>query len=1003
MNHETPESEQSYRQMFEANPHPMWVYDVQTLAFLAVNDATIAHYGYSREEFLAMTIANIRPPEELPRMLETVARMRSQPIGHPSVWRHRKKDGTLIDVEITSHGLDFQGRAARLVLAHDVTARRQIEIALRESEERFRSLTALSSDFYWETDREHRLTVRSEGTRTGTKSVFSAGPQLGKCRWELPYVSPDEAGWREHRAVLDSHRAFRDFQFSRRADDGSVRHISISGEPLFDASGAFKGYRGVGTDITERVQSELALREGKARLQATMNATVDGILTIDAQGRIQSTNRAAEALFGYAMKEMLGQNVSMLMPEPDRSKHDGYIAAYLSTGEARVLGRGRVVRGRRKDGSEFDLDLAVAELPAEAQAGRFIGSVRDVTERRRAEEATRQSEARYRSLFDHMLEGFAYCRMLYENGIARDFIYLSVNPAFERLTGLKNVGGKKISDVVPGIQESNPELFEIYGRVAAGGKPERFESYVPGLDIWFLISVYGTEPEHFIAVFDNITQRKHAEHALRQNGERLKLALAASQMGVWEWNAKTNTVFWSPECHEIAGVEQLGATLESFTSLLHPNDVARVMAVIRQALVKRTLYAAEFRFIHGSGKIIWLSVRGRADYDETGKPARMVGVVQDITERKRAEQAQRQSAEEYRSLVDTTADGFWIIGEEGKLLDVNDAYCRLTGYSRAELLRMSIPDLEAFESAEDVARHIARVVTTGRDRFEAHHRCKDGHVAELEVSVTYLSASKRFFCFGHDIAGRKRAEAEIRALNEDLERRVAARTAELERASRELESFSYSVSHDLRAPLRSINGFAHLLLDNEKGALTPTGSDYLERIMRNTTKMQQLIDDILAFSRVTRAELTKSRVDMESLARATLSELAGEYPKTPVRIGALPPAMGDSALLKQVFANLISNALKYSAKKEMPLVEIEARSENGETVYCIRDNGAGFDMQYADTLFRVFRRLHSAEDFAGTGVGLAIVKHIVERHGGRVWAEAAVDQGATFHFTLGQD
>ncbi|MDD5249883.1 MAG: DUF3365 domain-containing protein [Rhodocyclaceae bacterium] len=250
---------------------------------------------------------------------------------------------------------------------------------------------------------------------------------------------------------------------------------------------------------------------------------------------------------------------------------------------------------------------------------------------------------------------------------------------------------------------------------------------------------------------------------------------------------------------------------------------------------------------------------------------------------------------------------------------------------------------------------------------------------------------------------REKVAAEIVRLNESLEQRVRQRTAELEQVNKELESFSYSVSHDLRAPLRALNGYARIIREDEAETLSPTGKEMLSRIWINADRMGALIDDILQFSRVGRSEMRRETVDMGALARAVTEELRGDYPAAQVRIAALPSAVGDAAMLRQVWANLIGNALKFSAKREQPVIEIGCEQAGGETVYYVRDNGAGFDMAYAGHLFGVFQRLHPSGDYPGTGAGLAIVKRVVERHGGRVWAEAAVGTGATFRFTLDLD
>ncbi|MGE5468666.1 MAG: sensor histidine kinase [Ignavibacteria bacterium] len=245
-------------------------------------------------------------------------------------------------------------------------------------------------------------------------------------------------------------------------------------------------------------------------------------------------------------------------------------------------------------------------------------------------------------------------------------------------------------------------------------------------------------------------------------------------------------------------------------------------------------------------------------------------------------------------------------------------------------------------------------------------------------------------------------EAVIQMLNEGLEQRVAERTLALEHANRELESFAYSVSHDLRAPLRALHGLARLLAEGQYGAIGSEGRHVLDRIAANADRMSALIDDILAFSRTGTGELRSEPTDMRSLAAAAVAELAPEFPAASVELAAeMPEVIGDAAMLRQVWINLIGNALKFSSRQSAPRVVIEgSTADDGTATYCVRDNGAGFDMAYAGRLFGVFQRMHRVEDFPGTGAGLAIAKRVVERHGGRIWAEAQVDAGATFWFTL---
>jgi light-regulated signal transduction histidine kinase (bacteriophytochrome) len=266
------------------------------------------------------------------------------------------------------------------------------------------------------------------------------------------------------------------------------------------------------------------------------------------------------------------------------------------------------------------------------------------------------------------------------------------------------------------------------------------------------------------------------------------------------------------------------------------------------------------------------------------------------------------------------------------------------------------------------------------------------------------------FAAARDVTARNKAENELRQQHEHLEQMVRERTADLaatnaklESANTELESFAYSVSHDLRTPLRAIDGFSVMLLEDYGPKLDAEGQRIINVVRDSTVKMTRMIEDILAYSRAGRVDQKRTQLDMEALVRAVVKELEALAPgrKLSIAIGALPPALADGPMMQRVWTNLIDNAIKYSGQKPEARIEIGAIPGAGETVYFVRDNGAGFDMQYVGKLFGVFQRLHGA-DFAGTGIGLAIVKRIVTRHGGRVWAEGKPDQGATFYFALPQ-
>jgi light-regulated signal transduction histidine kinase (bacteriophytochrome) len=302
-------------------------------------------------------------------------------------------------------------------------------------------------------------------------------------------------------------------------------------------------------------------------------------------------------------------------------------------------------------------------------------------------------------------------------------------------------------------------------------------------------------------------------------------------------------------------------------------------------------------------------------------------------------------------------------------------------------------------------RHIGPALSEINGKSDHHRewqfRRKDGSAFEAEVIATMMPDGNLMGLI-RDITERKQAEAQIQQLNNELEQRVIERTAQLEAANKELEAFSYSVSHDLRAPLRAVDGFSQAVLEDYGPQLPEPCREDLQTIRNGAQKMGQLIDDLLTFSRLSRLPLSKSTVDTGKLVRSVLAELNYKQKgrQIDVRIADLPPCQADPALLKQVWVNLLSNALKYTGKREAAVIEIGCAQEKGQNVYFVRDNGTGFDMKYAHKLFGVFQRLHRAEDYEGTGVGLAIVQRVVHRHGGRIWAESAVNSGATFYFTL---
>ena len=368
-----------------------------------------------------------------------------------------------------------------------------------------------------------------------------------------------------------------------------------------------------------------------------------------------------------------------------------------------------------------------------------------------------------------------------------------------------------------------------------------------------------------------------------------------------------------------------------------------------------------------------------------------------------ASELEKRNAMYSRSLIEASLDPVVTISPEGKITDVNRATEEATGRSRSELIGTDFSD---YFTEPDKAREVYQQVFANSAvtdyPLSLHHR--DGHFTDVRYNASvYRDEAGEVlgvFAAARDVTELKQAEDKIIELNRDLEQRVADRTGQLEAANNELESFSYSVSHDLRTPLRAIDGFSHILLDDYTDKLDDEGKRLLRVVRDNTQKMGQLIDDILAFSRTGRVGLSCTDIDMERMAHTVVDELQLDGARQQVEIEPLPPAQGDSAMMHQVFVNLLSNAIKFSRYRENAKITVGGSIVENEAVYYVKDNGAGFDMKYADKLFGVFQRLHAPSEFEGTGIGLAIIKRIITRHGGRVWAEGRVNEGATIYFAL---
>jgi PAS domain S-box-containing protein len=512
-----------------------------------------------------------------------------------------------------------------------------------------------------------------------------------------------------------------------------------------------------------------------------------------------------------------------------------------------------------------------------------------------------------------------------------------------------------------------------------------------------------------------VGDQAQAEKASRESEAQLQTIVENLDEGVIVSGLDGRLLQWNRAALKLHGYSDSDQDRRSFTELIDTFELSTLDGApvpveqwpLARILRGENLHNLELR-VHriGSDWHRTFNYGGTFVHDANNQSLLAIVTVNDITERKGAEEMLRGSEERYRRLFESNPNPMWVFDLETlSFLAVNAAAVRHYGYSREEFRVMTLKDIRPPEDVPALMDDLSQKADGLEDPSQWRHRKKDGALIDVEITsheLLWLGRPAKLVLI-NDVTERKRAEEQIQQLNAELEERVVKRTAELEAANKELEAFSYSVSHDLRSPLRTVDGFSQAVLEDYGTKLPEEGRRYLRTIRQGAQRMGILIDDLLTFSRLSRLPLHKQTVDTAQLVRDSLEELDSERQgrKIDMCIGDLPPCHGDSALLKQVWVNLLSNALKYTRKCDMAVVEAGCQSDNGENIYFVRDNGTGFDMQYVDKLFGVFQRLHRTDEFEGTGVGLAIVQRVVHRHGGRVWAEAAVDRGATFYFTLG--
>jgi len=634
----------------------------------------------------------------------------------------------------------------------------------------------------------------------------------------------------------------------------------------------------------------------------------------------------------------------------------------------------------------------------DGRATSLSGVVRDVSHRKRLEEARARSEEKFTKAFQACPDYMVITRIA-------DGCFLEVNPEFTRVTGYtaQDVVGRSADDF--GLWKKSADRDQFRAELRAKGAVRDMMT-------------------EFACKDGSTVICKLATAITEMNGEAVAITIARDLTGLeraqqrrWQSERKFRAVFeTSPE--------PLSITRLRDSRILEVNEAcAQLVGVPRAKLVGLpTTDLAPYadaadrdhmmKALASEGRVDnYMTRRVRPDgtqFDllESCKTVELEGETcvvwswRDVTEMRSVQNALSESERRYRSLFDAALDYFFIVSPKGTLVDVNPSACKALGYARQEVVGTQFSRIIDPAAFNRMLPRVAEIVERRKIRGERTIQCKDGSSVAVEFAASPLPDGN-VLAVVRDVSERRRAEAALADLNASLERRVRERTAELEAANRELDSFSHSVSHDLRAPLFQINGFATLLRKDKASLLSPDATRFLERIEHGTDQMGDLLESLLELSCAGRGALARTPVDMQALVGEVLVMLRGpESAKAELRVGELPRVKGDATLLRQVWQNLLGNALKFSRHAEAPCIEVGAERREGAIEFYVRDNGAGFDMKQAGRLFGVFERLHTNEEFEGTGAGLSIVKRIVERHGGRVSASGEPGRGACLKFAL---
>jgi|GEM_PF-5273198 len=766
-------------------------------------------------------------------------------------------------------------------------------------------------------------------------------------------------------------------------------------------------------EIQQRQRVEKALKENEQRIMQALDSASHGIFDWDVTNYKVYLTPTWYTMLGYEPNNMPSTTTflfSIIHPQ-DRENTEQIINTVFQPGcddfsfEARM---------HRKDGEYQWMYVHghVAERDETGEPLRVLGTHIDIHQRKLAELALAQNQARLNAIFETSSVGIALANLQGK--------FIHVNQRMLDMTGYTQQELLQLTNTditypedIPVSKEKMRALLE--GKISKYSIEKRYVRK-DGSIFWVELHVSPIySPNGSIEAFSgfviDIHEQKLVQTALTKTETRFKKFFELPLVGAAITDAQQHWIEVNDKLCEMLGYSRKELLSLSWLDITPQEDKFNELAQIEKAGLnpQESFVNISKRYLRKDGQIIHARVSTYCVRQPDGSPDYYISLIEDITQQQLAEEALRASEQRFRELVQLLPLVVYETDREGRFTFVNQQGLELFGfphnfdYTQKTALEMIVP-----ADRERARQNLQRVIIQ-RIHSKTEYTClrQDGSTFPAFLSSAPLIVQGETIGIRGillDITERKAYERVLQESKEQLEERVKERTAQLQAALDELGAFSYSVSHDLRAPLRRIDGFAHILLEEYINQLPEEAQDLFQRIIVNINRMGQLIDDLLYLSRVTRAELRRTTVHLSELALNIFQQMSVQQPDRQVSFKVEPDliAFADENLIQIVLENLISNALKYTSKQPHAIIEFGRTFQEGESVFYIKDNGVGFNMEYADKLFSVFQRLHSNQEFEGNGVGLATVQRIIVRHGGRVWAEGYPEKGATFYFTLPQ-